>query len=143
MEGYHFRVIVKQMEPTKPKETLKEKWIRIRNKIKTPILFGIAIIPLLAMFQHFYSLGFPMLNLWDLFVENLFGSFWIAIAFIGLIFFIILMLGGISYYTIIIFMMYYLLAMTIGYGYPLVAVAISTFGSMYLVYQVFKWWENR
>lgn len=131
------------MEEQKTKETLKEKWIRIKNKIRFPILFSLAIIPLLGMIIHFYSLPFPMMNLWDLFVEQLFGSFWIAVAFIALIFFIILMLGGISYYTIIIFMMYFLLAMTIGYGYPLIAVVISTFGTMYLVYQVFKWWENR
>jgi len=127
----------------KSKETLKEKWIRIRDIIKYPILFILTLIPLIGLIHNYYSLSFPMMNLWDLFVEQLFGSFWIAIAFIALIFFVILMLGGISYYTIIIFMMYYLLAMTIGYGYPLVAVVISTFGTMYLVYQVFKWWENR
>ena len=36
------------------KETLKEKWIRIRNKIKYPVLFVIAIIPLLIMIQQYY-----------------------------------------------------------------------------------------
>lgn len=135
------------MESNKQKETLKEKWkqklIRIRDKIKYPLLFAIAIIPLLGMIQHYYSLGFPMLNLWDLFVQYLFGSFWLAVAFIALIFFVILMLGGISYYTVIIFMIYFLLAMTIGYGYPLITVAISIFGTMYLIYQVFKYLENR
>jgi hypothetical protein len=84
-----------------------------------------------------------MLNLWDLFVEQLFGSFWLAVGFISLIFFIILMLGGISYYTVIIFMMYFVLAMTIGYGYPLISAGIAIFGTMYVVYQGFKWWENR
>ena len=127
----------------KPKETLKEKWIRIRNTIKYPVLFILAIIPILAFLQHFYSLGFPMLNLWDLFVEQLFGSFWLAIAFISLIFFVILMLGGISYYTVIIFMLYFLLAMTIGYGYPLISAGAAVFGTMYAAYQGFKWWDNR
>jgi hypothetical protein len=131
------------MEQNKPKETLKEKWIRIRDKLKYPVLFVIAIIPLLAMFQHYYSLGFPMLNLWDLFVEQLFGSFWLAVAFISLIFFIILMLGGVSYYTVIIFLIYFVLGMAIGYGYPIIPAFIATFGTMYLIYQGFKWWENR
>ena len=130
-------------QTTKPKETLKEKLIRIRDKIKYPVLFILAIIPLLTMIQHYYALGFPMLNLWDLFIEQLFGSFWLAVGFISLIFFIILMLGGISYYTVIIFMLYFLLAMTIGYGYPLIAAGIAIFGTMYAVYQAFKWWENR
>ena len=132
------------MEQTnQPKETVKEKLIRIRDKLKYPALFVIAIIPLLAMVQNYYSLSFPMLNLWDLFVEYLFGSFWLAIAFISLIFFIILMLGGISYYTVIIFMLYFVLAMTIGYGYPIVSAFIAIFGTMYVIYQGFKWWENR
>jgi len=95
------------------------------------------------MIQHFYSLSFPMLNLWDLFVEQLFGSFWLAVGFISLIFFIILMLGGISYYTVIIFMLYFVLAMTIGYGYPLITALIAIAGSIYMYYQIFKWWDNR
>jgi len=131
------------MEQIKQKETIKEKLIRIRDKIKYPALFILAIIPLLAMIQHYYSLGFPMLNLWDLFVEQLFGSFWLAVGFISLIFFIILMLGGISYYTVIIFMLYFVLAMTIGYGYPLITALIAIAGSIYMYYQIFKWWDNR
>ena len=131
------------MKTIKQKETIKEKLIRIRDKIKYPALFILAIIPLLAMIQHYYSLGFPMLNLWDLFVEQLFGSFWLAVGFISLIFFIILMLGGISYYTVIIFMLYFVLAMTIGYGYPLITVLIAIGGTMYMFYQMFKWWDNR
>jgi hypothetical protein len=131
------------MEQNKPKETLKEKWIRIRDTIKYPILLLLAIIPLLGMLQHYYSLGFPMMNLWDLFVEQLFGSFWLAIGFIGLIFFIILMLGGISYFTVIIFMLYFLLAMTIGYGYPIFPAFIAIFGTVYLAFQVFKYLNNQ
>lgn len=131
------------MEFNKLKETWKEKLIRIRDKIKYPALFVLAILPLLGLLQHYYSLGFPMINLWDLFVEYLFGSFWVAVMFIILIFFVILMLGGVSYYTVIIFIMYFLLAMAIGYGYPLITVAIAVFGTMYLVYQGFKWLENR
>lgn len=129
-------------QQNKPKQTLKEKWIKIRDKIKYPLLILITIIPLLGMVSHYYSLGFPMLNLWDLFVEQLFGSFWVAIAFISLIFFVILMLGGISYFTVIIFFMYFLLAMTIGYGYPIIAALIAVFGTVYLIFQVFKWLNN-
>ena len=80
-----------------------------------------------------------MLNLWDLFVEYIFGSYWIAILFIAMIFFVILMLGSVSFYTVIIFMIYFFLAMALGYGYPLITVAIAVFGTMYLIYQFFKW----
>jgi hypothetical protein len=131
------------MEQEKKKETLKEKWIRVRDTIRKPILFILTLIPIFGLAQNYYSLGFPMLNLWDLFVEYLFGSYWLAIFFIALIFFIILMLGSVSYYTVIIFLLYFLLAMSMGYGYPLITVVIAVFGTMYLIYQAFKWWENR
>ena len=131
------------MEQIKPKLTLKEKLIKIRDKIKYPSLFILALIPLLGILQNYYSLGFPMLSLWDLFVEQLFGSFWLAIGFISLLFFIILMLGGISYYTVIIFMLYFILAMTIGYGYPIITASIAVFGTVYAIFQTFKWLENR
>lgn len=127
----------------KQKETMKEKLIRVRNRLKFPLLLLIAIIPLLGLFHNYYSMSFPMLNLWDVFVEQLFGSFWVAIAFISLIFFIILMLGGISYYTVLIFMLYFLLAMGIGYGYPIVPAFIAIFGTWYVATQAFKWWDNR
>lgn len=103
----------------------------------------LALIPLLGLVTHYYSLGFPMINMWDLLVQYLFGSFWVAVGFLLLTFFLILMLGGISYYTILIFLMYFLLAMSIGYGYSLVAVAIFVFGLVYVIYQVFKLMENR
>lgn len=125
------------------KQTTKQKLIKIRDKIKYPILFIIALIPIVTILQNYYSLGFPMMNLWDVFVEQLFGSFWMAVAFISIFFFIILMLGGISYFTVIIFMMYFLLAMTIGYGYPLIPAGLATFGTVYVLFQGFKWLDNR
>lgn len=131
------------MENNKPKETLKEKWIRVRNVIKKPLLLMLALMPLAGLAQNYYALTFPMMNLWNLFVEQIFGNYWTAIFFIALIFFVILMLGGISYYTVIIFMLYFFLAMSMGYGYPIITVGIAIFGTMYAIYQLFKWWENR
>lgn len=128
-----------KMETEKKKQTLKEKWIRVRNLIRKPILLTLALIPMFSLIQHYYALPFPMLNLWDLFVEYIFGSYWIAILFIAMIFFVILMLGSVSFYTVIIFMIYFFLAMALGYGYPLITVAIAVFGTMYLIYQFFKW----
>jgi len=125
------------------KETWKEKWIRVRDKIRNPILIVLALIPMITLFQNYYSLSFPMLSLWELFVEQIFGSFWVAVLFISLIFFIILMLGSISFYTVIIFMLYFYLAMAIGYGYPLITVSIAIFGTVYLLFQGFRWMENR
>lgn len=90
-----------------------------------------------------YALDIPLMNLWDLFVEQVFGNFLIAILFLGLIFFLILMLGGVSYFSIILFEAYFYLAMALGYGYGIVALAVSVFGIGYLIFQVIKWMENR
>lgn len=121
----------------KTKQQQKEKIALV----KRTLLFLILLIPVLMLFA--YTKAFPMMNLWDLFVEQIFGSFWMAVLFIGLFFFIILMLGGITYYTVIMFMMFYILAMAIGYSFPLFSVGISAFAMMYFLYQLFKWWENR
>ena len=89
-----------------------------------------------------YPLALPMMNLWDLFVENIFGSFFVAIIFIGLAFFIILMLGGISYFTVIAFLLFFYLAMTIGYGYAIFSGPIIFVGVIYFVYQGIKFLSN-
>jgi hypothetical protein len=129
------------MEQEKPKKTLREKLLLFRDQVKKPLLLLLGLLPVLGIMM--YPLQFPMIDLWTLFVEYLFGNFWIAIFFIALLFFVILMLGGISYYTVIIFMMYYFLAMSIGYGNSLLTVPIAVFATIYCIYQVFRWLENR
>lgn len=88
--------------------------------------------------------GVGMMNLWDLFVEQIFGAFWPAVAFLAIIFFIILMLGGISFYTVIIFEAYFIMAMALGYGYPLLVFPVLAGSIIYAIWQVFKLiFENR
>lgn len=129
------------MDTNKTKKTLKEKLLLLREQIKRPVQLLLALLPILGL--TLYALPFPMINLWDLFVEYTFGSFWIAVFFIALIYFILLMLGGISYYTVIIFMLYYFTAMAIGYGYPLITVGITVFALVYMMFQIFKLVDNR
>lgn len=126
------------MMTTKNPQTLKEK---IFNKIAKPLLYTISMSSLFSTLM--YALPFPMINLWDLFVEFCFGSFWLAVFFIALIYFILLMMAGISYYTVIIFMLFYFLAMSIGYGYPLFTAFITIFAIIYMIYQIFRVLENR
>ena len=113
----------------------------LMDQIRKPILLVLTFLPILCFMM--YALPFPMINLWDLFVEYTFGNFFIAVMFIALIFFVILQLGGISYYTVIIFLMYYFLAMAIGYGYNIIVVPIAIFSTVYCIYQVFKFLNNQ
>jgi hypothetical protein len=135
MESYYLILMKMENEQTK-----KSNW---KDKIRMPVLIVLTLIPLITLFQNYYSMSFPMLNLWELFVEQIFGSFWVAVLFIMLIFFIILMLGGISFYTVLIFMIYFITAMAIGYGYPLITLGVATFGTLYCIFQIIRWMENR
>jgi len=115
------------------------------NKLKAKAMSILTTLVLLP-FVNAYASGpqVTMLNPWDIFVENIFGAFWPAIIFIAIFFFIILMLGGISFYTVLIFEMYFIMAMAIGYGYPILVFPVLAGGIIYLIWQVFKLvFENR
>lgn len=116
---------------------------KYKNKKKTSWLIGILLSFLIIPIVSAYTLPIPMMDLWTLFVDNIFGSFWVAILFIVLFFFIILMLGGISYYSITLFIAYFLLAMSLGYGYSLISFFIIAFGIIYLGYGVYKVMNNQ
>jgi len=118
----------------KAKQKINHNWIIY--------LFGVialAMIPVTLASGE----GLPMMNLWDLFVEQMFGNFWIAVIFIGAIYFTILMLSGISAYTNLIVMYYYFLAMAIGYGQTMFVVLFMLGGLASVIWQVIKWMENR
>jgi len=66
------------------------------------------------------------LDLYDLFVNYVFGSFWMAVIGIGLLLFIIGgILGRISIYTITWYCLMFIVAMTIGYGYLTINIIIT------------------
>lgn len=66
------------------------------------------------------------LDMWNLFVVSVFGGFWIALAGLCLLFFIIMgPLGKISIYTVMQYCMVFILAMSIGYGYVFISLIIN------------------
>ena len=71
-----------------------------------------------------------MMDLWTLFVENIFGGFWISVIGLLVVMAIILMSGGVSFLTVIIFSTFFILSMAIGYGHPIITIpiAIAIFG---------------
>ena len=89
---------------------------------KQILLLAIAmmILPVVSA----YPLGLPMMNLWDAFIENVFGSFWISILAFCIVFFIMLALGGISGWTNITYCGIFILAMVIGYGQAIVTIPL-------------------
>jgi len=66
-----------------------------------------------------------MIDLWTLFVVNMFQSFWMTIVALSLIMYIIFMVGKCSQYTAITFISIFILAMAIGYGYSLISIGLT------------------
>lgn len=76
------------------------------------------------------------LDLWTLFINYVFGSFWLAVIGLCLLMFIILMLGRISIYTSTMYIILFVLAMALGYGIVIVNMFITL---MMLVAFYFSW----
>ena len=135
---HKFKMNYKQKTKTKNANRTLSKYRNIYLGILT--IFTLAlIVPFVAGSGE----GLPLMNLWDLFVENIFGSFWIAVLFIAMVYFILLMLAGISMYTILLFFYYYFVAMAIGYGEALIWMPLAFFGMASPLFQLIKWGENR
>jgi len=77
-------------------------------------------------------------DLWTFFVENLFGSFWLAIlGIVIMIFCILAIVGKISNLTVIYIISLFLMIMTVGYGYKWITVLIGFFILLF-VYMEYK-----
>jgi len=83
-----------------------------------------------------------MMDLWTLFVENVFGGFWIAVIALGLVLLIILAFGSISGLTILEFLGLYFFAMALGYGYPIFTVMLFAFVLYYFISSLIGWTER-
>jgi hypothetical protein len=66
-----------------------------------------------------------MIDLWTLFVENVFGSYHLAVFGLCGLILIILMIGGVSLLTNLYFNVIFLGVMYLGYGQRLIMVLIS------------------
>ena len=77
------------------------------------------------------------LDMWTLFVEYVFGSFWMATAGIMLLMFIIMgVLGRMSIYSVTWYCAFFLMAMTLGYGFVSLSIIIEL---ALLVGLMFSW----
>ena len=66
------------------------------------------------------------LDLWTLFVQYVFGGFWIAVIGLTLVMFVIMgILGRISIYTVTWYLIMFILAMSLGFGYVTLNILIT------------------
>lgn len=111
----------------------------MRPKTQIGILIALWVFVFSIELVSAYTTPLNMPSLWDVFVEQIFGSFWVAVLFIAMFFMIIFMIGKVNFYTSLVFIMEFFLAMALGYGNALVAFAIIMFGAVGLLYQFWKY----
>lgn len=116
-------------------ENKKQKDKENNKQMLIVLLIGIFLIPIVSA----YPLGLPMMNLWDAFVENVFGSFWISIIALCGIMFIILALGGISAWTNLTYLSIFIMAMAIGYGQALITIPLWVALMSWSVFQIMQY----
>lgn len=83
-----------------------------------------------------------MMDLWTLFVENVFGGFWLAVFGLAFVILIILALGNCSSFTVLTYVTIFLMAMAIGYGHPIVTIPIVIAVLMWSIMQWYGWLER-
>jgi len=82
------------------------------------------------------------LDLYTLFVEMIFGSFWFAVIGLVLVIFIIMLMGRMSIYTTMWYILMFIVAMTLGSGYVIINIMITLF-LLVSVMWAWKGWVDR
>jgi hypothetical protein len=116
-------------------EIKKIKIEKKNNLLKMRIMFLIIgtmllFIPMVSA----YSVTFPAPDLYQVFVEQVFGGFWTSVlGLVGIMFIIMGLIGGLSPLTTMTYCGIFVLAMAIGYGQALIIIpmwAMILFWSM-------------
>lgn len=108
--------------------------------IIAPIIIAIALIlPIVSA----YDAGIPIMDLWTLFVENVFGGFFISVIGFVLIFAIIMgIIGQMSAWSIMVYNTMFVLTMFIGYGYSAFVILAASGIMLWSIFQVIRWWNG-
>jgi len=68
-----------------------------------------------------------VLDMWSIFVIQVFGNFWLAVVGLAGLFFLILLLGRVSMYSVLAFMLVFFTCIVMGYGYGLLTIVFALF----------------
>lgn len=97
----------------------------VKNKTRLSkialMIFGILFI--LPIVVSAYTTSFTAPDLYNVFVERVFGGFWLSVIGLAFVMFVILALvGGLSSWTSMTYGFMFILAMAIGYTQPLIII---------------------
>ena len=100
------------------------------------VIFGILfLIPLVSA----YMMPIPAYDLYQVFVEYVFGGFWLSIIGLMFVMFVIMaLIGGLSSWTTMTYCGLFLLAMSIGYTQPLIVIPLWAATMFWSITQVIR-----
>jgi hypothetical protein len=80
------------------------------------------------------------LDLWELFVVNTFGGFWISVFMLAIVMFIIMCaIGKISVFSSLMYIFMFIFAMTLGWGMMVITIPISIMILWWFFYQLISY----
>lgn len=101
---------------------MNQKTIKTMMSRMMLIIFGILF---LTPFVSAYQMPLPAYDLYQIFVEQVFGGFWISVIGLMFIMFVIMaLLGGLSSWTTMTYCGLFSLSMAIGYTQPLIVIPL-------------------
>ena len=83
------------------------------------------------------------LDLWSIFVVQVFGNFWYAVIGLAALFFIIMIMGRVSMYSVLFFTLIFAMCMSMGYGYGFITIAFTLFILVRFVYDIILFVRGR
>ena len=83
-----------------------------------------------------------MMDLYGLLVENLVGGFWMSVFLMIVIYIVIFAFGGVSFFSALLFSLTFLLAMSIGYGSPLITILLVSGSFIFFIMQLIGFMER-
>jgi len=112
----------------------KKNQIKI-YKVMLVIVLSFMILPIVSA----YPASLPAYDLYTVFVESVFGGFWLSVLGLSIIFFILMgPIGGLSQFTVMHYCMIFIYAMAIGYMQILLILPIWISLIGWFAFQLFK-----
>jgi len=119
----------------------KEKNIltNLKKKILLTMVACLALIPQVMAYSTVYLAP----DLYGVFVESVFGGFWLSVLGLAFVMFVIMTLvGGLSMWTTLTYISFFVLAMAIGYTQPIIIIPMW---SILIIWSIIQWsrWINQ
>ena len=111
----------------------------ITSNLKKKMLLIVASFLSLIPSVLAYSTTYFAPDLYSVFVESVFGGFWLSVFGLAFVMFIIMtLLGGLSMWTTLTYLAFFILTMVIGYGMGMLTVIIWSALMIWSVIQIIR-----